>query len=314
MRGDRGGWAARSGSATETVTVAFTTFPNDAICYILVDIPGQGEFQGSGAIIGPHTILTAAHLLYDADAGATADKVSIYPGFTPENGTYNPEGALPGLQSIHTIKIDDRNDTISAQQTQSDFAVINTSADLSSYGSFALDPNFVSGDVVVSGYPASSDGSQAGTEGVVSQDGRLSNIGTASLPLSPGYSGGPLRDNLYRDGDTIPAVVGTVSTNSDAMKLTARKVALIRHWIAADRSLYQGGTDAPRGLVPQIDGTVSDEADAAPVTASAGLSAPVIDAQSPDRAAADLLLGPGSDSVTAPVRVFHPGQGYGTDA
>ena len=113
--------------------MAITGFPNDAICYILVDIPGLGEFQGTGAIIGPHTILTAAHLVYDADVGATADQVSIYPGFEPTNGTYNPPGALPGLQSIHTIKVADHNDTLTQNETQSDFAVIDTSTDLSSF-------------------------------------------------------------------------------------------------------------------------------------------------------------------------------------
>ena len=80
--------------------MAITGSPNDAICYLLVDIPGVGEFQGTGTIIGPHTILTAAHLVYDADIGATADQVSIYPGFSPTNGTYNPPGRT-AWPSVH---------------------------------------------------------------------------------------------------------------------------------------------------------------------------------------------------------------------
>ena len=295
--------------------MAFTTFPEDAICYIIADIPGLGEFQGSGAIIGPHTILTAAHLLYDAGSDATADKVSVYPGFTPENGTYNPPGAVPGLQSIHTVKVDDAGDVISAAATQGDFAVINTSTDLSAYGRFALDPSFITGDVVVSGYPAAKAGQQSGAEAVVSQDPGLSDIDTSALPLSAGYSGGPLRDNIYRDGQTIPAVVGTVSTNLDAMKLTPRKVALIRHWIAADRSLYAGGTGAPKGLVPQLDGTVPDQqGDAARLAGPPGLSAEVSPASASDTA--DFIVGPSpvvDPASVGPGRVFHPGQGYGVD-
>ena len=327
--------------------MAITTFPNSAICYILADIPGQGEFQGTGAVIGPHTILTAAHLLYDADTGATADKVSVYPGFTPDGGTYNPAGALPGLQSIHTIKVADSGDVISAAATQSDFAVINTSTDLSGLGIFALDPNFTSGEVVVSGYPSSSSGYQMGTGGVVSQDRGYSDIDTSRLDLSPGYSGAPVRDDLYRGGLAVPAVTGTVSTNLDAMKLTPAKVRLIRHWIAADRDLYSGGTSAPRGIVPQLDGTVSGQAEAAAVGAGAGLSAPAAAAYAYSAvaapAAADLgpsavpgpvadlaaaLRDPGAGAGTvsftpvggvpvytaaAPVPVFHPNQGFGTD-
>ena len=260
-----------------------TSFPDSAVVYILDDIPGEGEFRGTGVIIGPHTILTAAHLVYDADTGATADAISLYPGFTLGSTSYNPTGALGGVQSIHTIKVADNNETLSAAATQSDFAIIDTSVDLSQYGSFALDPSFTSGDVVVKGYPASDGGNLAGTGGTVSQDGRLSDIGTASLPLSPGYSGGPLYDTVERNGSTVDAVVGTVSTNEDAMKLTRAKVALIRHWIASDQSLYAGGMDAPKGLVPQIAGTVSGGVDAAAVSAASGSAGLAAAAAAPGR-------------------------------
>lgn len=252
-----------------------TNGSDSAIVYILDDIPGEGEFQGTGVIIGPHTILTAAHVVYDADAGASADAISLYPGYEPGSTNYNPTGALGGLQTIHTIKVADNNDALSRAATQSDFAIIDTSADLTPYGSFALDPSFIKGDVVVKGYPASNNGYLAGAEGVVSQDGRLSDIATSGLPLSPGDSGGPLYDTVERNGRVLDAVVGLVSTNEDAMKLTRRKVDLIRHWIHADQSLYAGGQDAPNGLIPQIAGTVSDSVDAAHVAADAGLAAAV---------------------------------------
>ncbi|MGI3903230.1 MAG: trypsin-like serine peptidase [Janthinobacterium lividum] len=320
--------------------MAITDFPNDAICYILVDIPGVGEFQGTGAIIGPHTILTAAHLVYDADVGATADQVSIYPGFEPTNGTYNPSGALPGLQSIHTIKVADNGELLTAAATQSDFAIIDTSTDLSSYGQFALDPDFTQGDVVVTGYPASNNGNLAGTGGVVAQDRTLSDLKTTSLDLSPGYSGGPIRDVVDRSGVTLPAIAGTVSTNIDGMKLNKAKVALIRHWIASDSSLYAGGTYAPRGLVPQIAGTVSNQVDAASLSSftytpaahsgaglssepevAGGLSELVNTIQFPPAgngditfiaAAADQGATIAAPTTMAPVATFRPNQGFST--
>ena len=127
--------------------------------------------------------------------------------------------------------------------------IINTSTNLSSYGRFALDPDFTAGDVVVTGYPASNNGNLAGIGGRVAQHGTLSDIRTSGLDLSPGYSGGPMRDVVYRNGATLPAIAGTVSTNIDGMKLTKAKVDLIRHWIAADSNLYFGGhlrADGPR--------------------------------------------------------------------
>ena len=242
-----------------------TSFPDSAVVYILDDIPGQGEFQATGVIIGPHTILTAAHVLYDAETGASADAISLYPGYTPASTNYNPTGALGGVQAVHFVKVPDNDDELTSTATQADFAVIDTSADLTPYGSFALDPSFTSGDVVVKGYPASQNGRLAGIEAILSQDGPLSDIGTARLAISPGYSGGPLYDAVERNGSLVDAVVGTVSTDVDAMKLTRAKVALIRHWIAADRSLYGGGPVTLRGLVPQIAGTVSGQTDAAHV-------------------------------------------------
>ena len=315
--------------------MAITEFPNDAVCYILVDIPGVGEFQGTGAIIGPHTILTAAHLVYDADVGATADQISIYPGFEPTNGTYNPPGALPGLQSIHTIKVSDNNDILTANETQSDFAIIDTSTDLSSYGQFALDPDFTEGGVSVTGYPASNNGNLTGTGGVVAQDGTLSDIRTAGLALSSGYSGGPIRDEVVRDGSILQAIAGTVSTGIDGVKLNKAKVDLIRHWIASDSDLYSGGTYAPKGLVPQIAGTVSNQVDAAAVSpytyteaATSGggaLSAPTVGSglsdlvnaiQAPSGGNGDVsFVAAGSDSgvtIAAPVATFRPNQGFST--
>ncbi len=242
-----------------------TGFPDSAVVYILDDIPGQGEFQATGVIIGPHTILTAAHLLYDADTGSSADALSLYPGYTPGSTNYNPTGALGGVQAIHFIKVPDENEALTSAATQADFAVIDTSADLTPYGRFALDPDFTSGDVVTKGYPASSDGRLAGVETTLSQDGALSDIATTGLPISRGDSGGPLYDTVERNGALVPAVVGTVSTDSDAMKLTRAKVARIRHWIRADRSLYGGGPIALQKLVPQIAGTVSGAVNAAHV-------------------------------------------------
>ena len=251
-----------------------TSFPGSAVCYILADIPGEGEFQGSGVIIGPHTILTAAHLLWDSDAGAGADQVSVYPGFTPDDTAYNPTGALPGIQAIHYIKVADGGDEISAAATQSDYAVIDTSTDLSGFGKFALDPNFTDGDVIATGYPAARNGYQKGTEGVVSTNPSFSDIDNPNLRLSPGYSGGPLWDKIERGGELVPAVVGTVSTNEDAMKLTPRKIKLIRHWIASDHALYTGGDSTPGGTTPQIDGTVSGAVDAVPVGPGGGAARP----------------------------------------
>jgi hypothetical protein len=191
---------------------------------------------------------------------------------------------------------------LSAQGTQRDLAVIDTSTDLSAYGAFALDPTYTSGDVVVNGYPATGRGHQAGMEGVLSQDGALSDIDTSGLSLAPGYSGGPIWDRVERNGAAVPAVVGTVSTSDDAMKLTRAKVALIRHWIASDALLYADGT-GPNPVVPQIAGTVASRADSAAVPTPADAAT----------LAAAIITGSATDGPAAAAPSGHPAHGAGWD-
>ncbi len=237
--------------------MAITNFPNGAVCYILDNIPGVGEFQGSGVIIGPHTILTASHLLWNADTGQSADKVSVYPGYEPNGSAYTPMGALGGTQAIHFMRVADNGEKLYAKATQSDYAVIDTSVDLSPYGQFALDPHFKGGDVIVNGYPASSNGTQQGDEKVVSTDPYYSDLDTGSLNTSPGYSGGPIWDKISSGGTAVPAVAGLVSTGNFATRITDRKVQTIGHWVLSDSALWSGVGSPPQGTTPQLDGTTA---------------------------------------------------------
>lgn len=230
--------------------------PNSAVCFILADIPGVGEFQATGFIIGPHSILTAAHEVWNADVGKSADAISIYPGFEPAGTTYNPSGALGGIQAIHFLPVADSGDNLSAKGTQHDFAVIDTSADLTQYGQFALDPSFVTGDTFTNGYPAAHHGNLAGIEQTVSANWTYSDLDTTSLSLSPGYSGSPIWHDVVRNGVETPAVVGIVSTGDEACKITRPKVGLIRRWIQSDAALWDGEGMPEQGTVPQIGGTV----------------------------------------------------------
>src|SRR4051812_43139501 len=53
------------GSAVSSIVQNTSVYPWDAVCYITVNFAGVGDFRGSGVIIGPHTILTAAHVVWD---------------------------------------------------------------------------------------------------------------------------------------------------------------------------------------------------------------------------------------------------------
>ena len=267
--------------------MSYTTFPNSAVCYILADIPGEGEFQATGVIIGPHTILTAAHELWDAGLGRGADAVSVYPGYQPDGSSYNPSGALGGTEAIHYVKVQDQGGLLDAKGTQHDFAVIDTSADLTQYGHFALNYGFKSGDAILLGYPASHDGNQSGTGGVVAADSVYSDLDTRGIAaISPGYSGGPLYDEISNGrGGTVDAVVGLVSTSDDATKINRKKLGIIKNWVSSDSALWTGQGTPAGAVVPQLAGTVDSATLAARLSSAA--SATGIGATSPAPAAGE---------------------------
>ena len=108
-----------------------TLYPYDCVCYI-TDSLGQG----SGVIIGPHTILTASHLLWDATTGTSATDVQIYPGYS-EGGA-----EVTGANDFHYYQINDTNDLLTQASSQLDFAIIDVSQNLSSLGSFGVETNY----------------------------------------------------------------------------------------------------------------------------------------------------------------------------
>ena len=195
-------------------------------------LPGVGEFRGSGVIIGPHTILTASHVLWDADSGVGASSAKITVGST----------VIGGSISFHYNRVDDRDDELSRAGSAEDFAVINTTRDLSRFGSFDIAADFAGGRVNVSGYPANRGLAQVRTTGSVTASAVGSVLNYNGFSLSPGYSGRPLWVNQGTAADPVPAVAGVVSTTRWATQLTQADVRQIQRWEAADAGLW---SDSP---------------------------------------------------------------------
>ncbi|MDO8615612.1 MAG: trypsin-like serine protease [Dehalococcoidia bacterium] len=70
-----------------------TVFPFSAITYLeLYDADGYVVASCSGTLIGPDTVLTAAHCLYSAESGWKYD-IAVIPGRTPESEPFSHEFA-----------------------------------------------------------------------------------------------------------------------------------------------------------------------------------------------------------------------------
>ena len=208
-----------------------SAFPYDDVVLIEAPDPSNPEeeyFIGSGVVIGPNTILTASHVVYDISDQTADEDIKLYPGW---------DGTDPALGSgnISTDYIDHYNevgnygsDELSKAQSASDYAVIDTSYTFSSWMGVLLD--YTGGDVHVTGYPESAGGYQTDSVGTVSADPSYSVLDYGTLTVSPGNSGGP----LWLDSNGSDDVVGIVSTSGWAVQLTSADWSQIESWVSED--------------------------------------------------------------------------------
>ncbi len=226
------------------------SYPYNDVALIEDNLFPGGE-RGSGVVIGPHTVLTASHLLWDNTTMTSASQVSTYLGYSnaSQDPGLNGATAVAGTWRTHYFKIDDTNDLITQQQSQFDYAVIDYSTSFSSW--FGQDPNFQSGAVHATGYPVNPAGTTSATSaqydftGNVSTDSAYTVLDYNGLTVYPGNSGGPLWVDKGTASNPLPYVVGLVSTGGWAFKMTGSALSQIQSWIASDASLWSGTSPPP---------------------------------------------------------------------
>ena len=207
-----------------------STFPYN--CIVLIESPDPSEagyyLIGSGVVIGPHTILTATHVVYDVSSGLADQNIELYLGWNGADPALGP-GAISTTYTDHfnPIAANPAGD-LYQWQSASDYAVIDTSYAFTSWMSVALD--YPGGTVHVTGYPASAGGDQIDSIGTVSADPDYSVLDYGTLSVQPGNSGGPLWLNDSGSDD----VVGIVSTSGWAVQLTEADWSQIEAWVSED--------------------------------------------------------------------------------
>lgn len=218
-----------------------SSFPGNAVCFLTTSLNGV-TFRGSGVAIGPHTVLTAAHLVYDSGTGAEAANVHIFPGFS---GTALPSDgqAAGGKTIVHHFKISDPGDVESRASAAYDFAVIDTSATFSSWCKML--PDAGSGYLTAMGYPAHPSFfdwdppsyKQWETWGSATKNSTYNVFDYLWLGVKSGNSGGPLME-MSSDPGVADAVVGIVATTGYGARLTTGICNAISNWQAADSGLW----------------------------------------------------------------------------
>ncbi len=221
-----------------------TSFPYDTVVYI-TDFIGGIEYQGSGVLIAPNIVLTAAHVVWQQGVGS-ATGIEVSPGYN--NGTA-PYGTVAGVYILYN-QVNDAADLLTTQQSQYDYAVIKLAQSFD-LGTMGLLAGYQYGNVYVTGYPAVAGGVQITQPEFVSQPpGYTVYYGTA---LGPGSSGGP----VWIEGRGGPDVVGLVSAGLGASgtfaQISSTAYGTIENWVAqAEAACFAAGTRiaTTRGDIP----------------------------------------------------------------
>ena len=254
---------APSGSAAGAIRS-----PLDTVVALTVQLPGVGTIKGSGVLIFPDEVLTAAHLVYNSDAGGavggpssilgTATTITAVPAATI--GTAQPFGSASGTVTFINRNFSDPGMTVTPGKVQYDLALIHLSKGFEGLGAMILGSNFAGGTANVTGYPATS-------ATIVSNPETLSadalNAVLTGTGLGSGSSGGP----VWTAGpDGSPTVVGVISSENTTLtgyfsQLTTASLSQMKTQLGADQGLAIRDTtsgaavaDAPTQYVGPVNG------------------------------------------------------------
>lgn len=213
-----------TGNPVVTPSKAYSTavYPYDAVVSIQAPLGNADTELATGFVIGPHTILTAAHVVLD-QLGSVLTNLTIKDDKGNVIGPVLAQNIHPDPSFVPLLGGNPLN-------TQHDIAVINVAQDLSSYGSFDLIPGYGGGTLNVTGYPKSAVGIQVTDIGSVSLSSISNTFVEGTLTSSEGQSGGPLWTFDAGGAHAVGIVSGSSLGSSYDVQLTPADLSEITSW------------------------------------------------------------------------------------
>lgn len=186
-----------------------TSLPYSTICYIICEWPDGSATRASGVVVGTNDVLTADHVIFDADRGGYAAQITVYPG-ADSSPLRAPFGSYSDVAVIYSRTGNwdsDGDNLLTSAESQSDMALLGLKTRIGNdvgITPVASDDSNVTG--TMDGYPARGTGLME--EGVTATASPFWSVYDIDANLGPGASGGP----LLRDTGGVPTVVGVLSS------------------------------------------------------------------------------------------------------
>lgn len=234
MDGDNGRLWPIEGTTSPLVVQIESTFNNNGQLY---------QSQGSGVLIGPNNVLTAAHVVHMPESeGGWAQSVSVAPGYDQGRTPYGRFDAVDG----YGYPVDTYGGRISLEQSTYDMTVLHLEEALGyQYGYMDIGLDSMSGNVVASGYPGTAGGAQVNSDAIISAREANESIGGRSYYLyeadaqSPGSSGGP----LWGFDDGVATVAGNISTTDWAYDVSNDSAVIEEQIIGSNTLIDQSSLE-----------------------------------------------------------------------
>jgi V8-like Glu-specific endopeptidase len=208
-----------------------TTYPYTAVSLIVVTFPDGHKVAGTGTMVGPNDLLTAAHVVYSPDHGGWASALSLYPG-ADFNGTTGRIEDAPYVVENFRWQLDgwpaqafsdDSNATFRYEESQYDVAVIGLSKAIGMQtGWFGLARGYNTAQwASVLGYASGTTGLMSGKAWVTRETSTslyAASAGPGTDLLGSGSSGGPL---YVVDSNGLPSIIGVKSAGTASTNIWA---------------------------------------------------------------------------------------------
>ena len=202
--------------------------PWKRICHLTIEGKNGSKFLGTGALIGPRTVVTAGHCVFLHGAGGWAKSITVSPG---RNGNSFPFGKAMAVQ-LHTVKgwKDGKN-------RQYDYGAITLGPGIkmpppSAFGFDALpDAALIGAKLNTAGYPGDKPAGTMWYHGMKVK-AVLPRLLVYDIDTMGGQSGSPLW--IKRNGKRIQVGIHTngMASGNSGTRITAPVLANMKKWRA----------------------------------------------------------------------------------